>query len=125
MRMGLLHNLVLSSVSQGHAHDGLPLARPALSTSRGHVPSTTDSGFAVSLAVLEPRAHSDAEVKVRIRDAAGIPLTGAGVNGWFSVHPPGAPPLDRGQCVQRIARFTAGGLSTSPRSISTSITWWC
>src|SRR5688572_33431854 len=83
------------------------------------VADQTDSGFAVALAVRDltnapPRAHSDADVKVRIHDAAGVPLTGAGVNSWFSVHPPDAPPLDRSQCVQRIATFTAGGLFRQP-----------
>lgn len=77
-------------------------------------PAATDSGFAVTLAVRNPLAHSDAEVRLRIEDAAGMPLTGAGVNGWFSAHDADAPPLDRKQCVQRIARFTAGGLFHQP-----------
>lgn len=78
-----------------------------------------DSGYAVSLAVhakndAPPLAGADATIRLRIRDEAGLPLTGAGVNGWFSVHPNGAPPLDRKQCVQRIATFTAGGLFRQP-----------
>lgn len=86
----------------------------ALAALAANTPPATDSGFAVSLAVREPLAHSDAEVRLRIEDTAGMPLTGAGVNGWFSVHAADAPPLDRQQCVQRIARFTAGGLFHQP-----------
>ena len=78
------------------------------------VADETDSGYAVSLAVNNPRAHTDTDVKVRIQDAAGLPLTGAGVNGWFNVHPPNTPPLDRDKCVQRIATYTAGGLFRQP-----------
>ena len=81
--------------------------------------SARDTGYAVELSVRglsgePPRPGQDATVDLRIRDAAGAPLAGVGLNAWFAEHPAGAPPLDRQQCVQRIARFTAGGLFHQP-----------
>jgi len=79
-----------------------------------------DGGIAVhfSLRALNPdariRENDGAEVTVRVTDREGTPISGAGINGWFAPHPPGAPALDHGQCVERVATYTAGGLFNQP-----------
>jgi YVTN family beta-propeller protein len=68
--------------------------------------------FGASKALL--REGDEAEVTVRLTDSASTPIAGAGVNGWFVLHQPGAPPLDHRECVARVATFTAGGLFRQP-----------
>jgi hypothetical protein len=83
--------------------------------------TSTDRGITLDLAIhridgtkAAPRAREDAEVALRLRDRTGAPISAAGVNGWFSPHRPGAPSLDREECVARVAAFTAGGLFRQP-----------
>ncbi len=88
------------------------LASAQASTDRG---ITVDFAIHRTDAVKAPlKAGSDAEVAVRLRDRTGAPISAAGVNGWFSPHRPGAPPLAREECVSRVAAFTAGGLFRQP-----------
>jgi YVTN family beta-propeller protein len=83
--------------------------------------TASDRGISVNFSVRRlddakapPRAGEDAEVAVRVHDKTGAPIRGAGVNGWLSMHPAGAPPLGSRECVARVATFTAGGLFNQP-----------
>jgi len=83
--------------------------------------TASDGGISVDLALRRLddakaplRAGHDAEVFVRLRDQTGAPIRGSGINGWLSVHRPDTPPLNREECVARVATFTAGGLFRQP-----------
>ena len=83
--------------------------------------TVTDNGLALQVEIrpladagAPLRAGDDAQVTVRVRDGAGTPLKGLGINGWLVAHRNGAPQLDHRQCVARVATFTAGSLFVQP-----------
>jgi len=81
---------------------------------RAFAQTASDHGISVAFSASPLQANQDSEITVRLRDKTGAPITGAGINGWLSVHRSGAPALDRDECVARVATFTAGGIFRQP-----------